>query len=847
MIRRSRLNFEMLTRCGRLNFDWHHIFRGVVLAFVLLVMPIILGCYVMKIWRYDISLPFYYDDTDAIWQLTLTKLLLDTGWVLTNPFMGAPSVAHWYNNPAAQASALHSVFLWIVGQFAPNAVAAQQCYYIYNFSLITVTSYISCRMIGIRTFFAVCIGFIFAFLPARFNLLAYAYLSNYFMIPLAVIPAVWILVGRFADQAGTGRPGGLLGPMRSIAMSKLFLLSLAIVVAMALTDGYYAFFTLLLLGVATMLRVMMGDIRRPLALAAPTALIIGVMATAWLLLEPLRIYQHTHPEEFAPYGVADPALQRYPFEAVVYSSSLMVLLAPSDQHRVPALARLGQYIMDASNQARVYPRSQWAPLGTLGSLLFIVMLACVATSLIRDRNMVRSSRGWVDLPPDALRLLGTITVLSLFVVGCSIFGGFGALVALIFPVIRAYDRFPIFLSFLLLCAAGVFLTYLLERHGRPARFAIYGVTSLVTVLAVVDQAPYDILHNSVSKNASFLSEQRFVRQMEAALPAGAMVYQDPYSNYLTDNRYYGWGSFADMRFYLHSRHLRWSSGASKNSPVDQWHEKIAELPTGQRLTEVEAVGFQAFLVDRTVVPDDEYNAIRSVLIARTGQPPMDDPASNLAFWKLPDPGYHLVYGADFINPERVVVTDPEKLATEPLSRVLRRDALTPLLATAAANKPLVIDRTAHPEIFRDNTILDRGLGVIPITSAPEMKGDVSCPADAGRQLSVSRDSLTLQIRNRSDFDWLLNRGPLPLRIGMMELLNAEGTRLRWDGGFRVPGVIHVGTGESIELNVPLAGLDLHTGVPEAEHQVTAVFALVQDGNAWFATAGNAVCRVTLTR
>jgi len=833
----------------------HRLLHAAGLAFWLVLVPLVLACYFLKIWKYDVSVPFFYDNDDPIWQLTLTKLLLDTGWILTNPFMGAPGVAQWYNNPAAQASALHSVLMWIVGRVVPDAVAVQQCYFILNFSLITITGYIASRLIGIRTFLAVCIGLLFAFLPAKFNLVMYAFLANYFMIPLAIVPAIWVLVGRFAERADSlPHPRGIFRSIRSIATSRLFLIGLAIVVTTAATDGYYAFFALLLLGLAMALRVLLGDLRRPRAFAAPLLLVVALIVTALAIVEPLRIYQHRHPDEFSPQGVLDPALKRYPFEAVVYSSSLMVMLSPSNRHRIPILARIGRSIVDSSNRARLYPTAQWAPLGTLGTSLFLAMLAYVATTLVRRDRPAAPGRFPLDLPPDARQLLGATIVLALFVTGCSIFGGFGAMIALIYPAIRGYERFPVFLSFLLLCGAGVVLTSVLDRCGRRARWAVSGVAALVTVLALFDQAPADLFDGGASKSGKFLAERRFVHGIEAALPDMAMVYQDPYSNYLIDNHYYGWGSFADMRFYLHSRRLRWSSGASKNSPVDQWHEKLAQLPTDRRLTEIQAAGFQGFLVDRTVVADSEYADIRSILTDRTGQPPVEDAASRLAFWTLPDPGYRLVYGPDFLDPVRVVVTDPAKLAHEPLSRLLDRTALERLLATEtagapSAGSPLVIERAAHPEVFRDAGALDRGLGQAPIATPPGVAGDVSCPEDAGRTLSVSHDRLTLHIHNRSEFDWLLNStGPFPLRIGMMQLLDADGHQLRWDGGFRAAGTLRLGEGESAELSVPLAGLDLHTNVPGSVTQVTAVFALLQEANAWFGTAaGNAVCRVTLER
>lgn len=78
---------------------------------LLIILPMVLGYYVLGLNHWDMSIPMIYGNGDDIWQLTLTKVLTDTGWVLSNPFLGAPEVASWHHNAAAQTSALHSVIM----------------------------------------------------------------------------------------------------------------------------------------------------------------------------------------------------------------------------------------------------------------------------------------------------------------------------------------------------------------------------------------------------------------------------------------------------------------------------------------------------------------------------------------------------------------------------------------------------------------------------------------------------------------------------------------------------------------------------------------------------------------
>ena len=80
---------------------------------------------------------------------------------------------------------------------------------------------------------------------------------------------------------------------------------------------------------------------------------------------------------------------------------------------------------------------------------------------------------------------------------------------------------------------------------------------------------------------------------------------------------------------------------------------------------------------------------------------------------------------------------------------------------------------------------------------------------------------------------------------MMELLDVEGARIRWDGGFRATDRIYIPQGASAQLRIPLAGLDPG---PEGRGPATAVLALLQEGNMWFgAGQGSGECRVAVVR
>lgn len=820
------------------------IFRNISSLIFITIVPLLIAFYFLDLQQWDLSIPLVYSKHDDIWQLVLTKALRDTGWVLTNPFLGAPGIAHWHYHAAAQTSALHSIIMLGLSYFIDDAVKIQQVYYLLNFPLITLTSYVACRILGISKLSAVVIGILFSFTTYRINHMFYAFLSNYFVIPLALVPVVWIMMGEFSEFSSDKlREQRRFNEIKNLLLSRKFFFGFLVIVLVALTDGYYAFFTLLLLGYATIIGAISGDVRRRLSLLVPAIYILVLISVALALSWPLFDYKHSHPEEFFPNGARDPALFKHPFEAEVYSSSLKLLLAPITNHRVSWLADFGRRIINTSDAARKYPIIKpIVSLGSLGTFFFVCALTLLAVPVFRRTIRAATPK----MPPNGNlmdnRLLWVVTSLTFFVFLCSISGGIGTLIALAYPTIRAYDRFPIFLIFILFLGAGSVATTALKSAGGLKRWLYRSLIIIVAVIGIYDQVPRDAAKGNLAVRTRFLAERNFVRAMETSLPAGAMVYQYPYSQYLADNKYYGHGAFSHIRLYLHSFGLRWSNGASQNSPVENWHLRVSRLPIEQLLSEVQGVGFKGFVVDRTVVPDAEYVNVRQALIKQTGAIPIEDEASKLAFWKLDDVGYSLVYDQNYKEVERLTISDKSRLTQVKLPPLVNTMALERVLAENDDKNSIVLEKVMYPDVFFEAQKLDRGLGDRAIEPITDMKGDFVCALESSQGVTAVRsDTLVLTITNRSDFDWTLGEGRYPLRIGA-HIFTPDGTLLRFDDGFRVPAEIFIAKNSSAKIRFPLDGLSLKgTG---SWQEIIAEFALVQDGNAWFEMLS---CKVTIRK
>lgn len=782
----------------------------------------LLGAWLMHLGSWDLSVPWNYPAPtfDEVWQLSLTKSLLDNGWILHSKYLGAPAIAEWYVNPAPQTSGLHSVLMLMLGFFIDDAVKVQQVYYLLNFPLIAATTYVACRLLNLLRLPSGIVAVLFPFLAYRFNFQLYSYLANYFCVPLALVPVYWTLTGRYAEQFAESS-GRWPKRIRSVLVGREALLGSLFIVIAALSDGYYAFFTLLLLGFVGCVRIFVGDWKRLGALVVPSALVVLLIATASVMMLPLKQYEHTHRAEFYPGGSQDATMVKHPFEAEVYSSSLKLLFAPNPgAHWVPLLGKIGSYMVDTSNQGRRIPGGSIAPLGLLGSLLFVFGLIMVATRAAGGE--AAGGQPTLTTSPYGALVWSSIAM-GLFVFLCTISGGIGTLVALVYPSVRAYERFALFLIFILYVGAAAAGSYLLSSTVNIARRRVYaGAMVAIGLLAQWDQIPATAWHGQEEAGKRYLAERTFVQQVEASLPPGSMVYNYPYSQYLSLSPYYGWGSYSQIRLYMHSKTLHWSNGSGKNTPVESWHANTSALPVEQMLVELAAVGFKGIVIDRTVVKDDEFAELKKAYSRLVGGGMFEDAVSNLAYAKLPDPGYRLEYDEKLSRPKRLVVTRPASInAHTRFPRMVDGNVVVSHLAGKTSQGTVVLDAAKVPGLFIDLTRLERGNGMTVLPATNDLTGTLKC--------KMAGDDIDLTLTNTSDFPWQLNRGNYPLTIGA-NLLKGDGQVLDWDKGVRISDHGYVPVGASLELHYPLVSIK-EKFAPTTPALVR--FALLQEGNAWF--------------
>jgi phosphoglycerol transferase len=410
-------------------------------------------------------------------------------------------------------------------------------------------------------------------------------LSLAWHLPLCVLVVTWVF-----------RRKGL--PLRS----RRFAAAAVITAVTALHNPYYSilFAQFLLLAAAAQAFRSRG-VRTA---AAPLALVL-LLATFFVLDQAGSLayeWQHgANPGAVRPYG----NLERYALKP------MELLVAP------PGFG-LGNWGILARSywEGQLYRGERGSPyLGLLGAggLLWMGFLAF--------RSALRRP---VMAPPAAL-------LATAWIVLYSVVGGLNEVVGLFgFLWLRATNRYSVWILALVL----LWLTVRLSRHSSGGRKTSVAAAAAVTLLAVADQVPNRAMRTEVHGTRLLLeSDRQFVRAVESAAPAGAMIFMLPVTAFPEGRPLRGCTEYEHLRPYLFSSSLHFSFGSDKGRPREAWQRKIEAMPTADMANALERYGFSGLVINRHAYVRGGVDLLAE--LAATGRPPgLADTAGDLVYVPL---------------------------------------------------------------------------------------------------------------------------------------------------------------------------------------------------------------------
>lgn len=523
----------------------------------------------MDLLHVRLTVPFDYRG-DALSGGAHIKNVLENGWIDYYPALGAPEGRHGNDFPGADN--LHLMIAALLGVLDQRWAVVLNAYFLLTFPLVAMAAAWYFRVVGIRRLMAGTLAVLYAFAPYHFlRGEAHLYLTAYYVVPLAGVLLHRVATG---ESLWARRPRRL-GLVNSRTAGTLVCLAL-----LGTASSYYSIFTLMLLTIGALAAVAHTRRWRPLiGVVVAQVLLMGVMVANML---PNLLYESRH-------GANLTALVRSPRLTEAYQLKLGQLLLPAPYHRITALATL------RTGYDRTFPLPSEGPvLGLVAALGFLLLLALAVIGTVRRDNQPRP----LAVP---LRALTTLT-LGAFLIGTV--GGLSTLFALfVTDSLRGWNRIVIFIALFSLAAVGLVLDRAVARTAPGLRRPVALLLALVVgSVGLLDQVPPVYPRDRAQVLATWDSDDRFAKQVEAALPYGAMVLQLPYVPF-PESRVNGTTDSDPLRMYLHTTNLRWSNGGIKGRPAADWEAEVQNLP-GDRIAAVTAAaGFSAVVVDTQAYAD----------------------------------------------------------------------------------------------------------------------------------------------------------------------------------------------------------------------------------------------------
>lgn len=553
---------------------------------------------IMKLWHADLSIP-WCDAPDAVLMQMWLKGIAENGWYLTNHSLGAPAGMFMHDFPMADS--LHFFLLKLLLMITHSGPAAANLYYALGFPAAAMAAAAIMRSLGISWPSAVVAGVLYSLLPYHFMRQSHLFLAAYYLVPPAVLVAVWLSLD--SVRWPWSRDASANGGRRKFYTSALVLLLISA------AGVYYAFFTCYLLLVAAAVAVINRRTFRPAIIAA--TLVALTAAGVLVNVSPSLRYWRKNG--------TNAEVARRPVDDTVYLGlKIGQLVLPTPQHR---LRPFRDVRWDYDSLAFGWGEQQGAALGAVGTCGFLFLLG-----LLVYRQPVGEQ--W--------RICTCLATLNLSCVLLATIGGFGSLFSLfVDPSIRAYNRISIFISLFALAAAAMLLDRLrawwLGKGGR--HWPVVALWALLLVGGVIDQAGRGLVPDYARLAADFRSDADFVVRVEQRLEPDAMVFQFPYfpfPEFLGPHRLINYQHF---RPYLHSRRLRWSHGAMKGRFEDLWQRMVSGLPVDEQVRTIEGRGFCGITIDRNGY-DDRAADLEAALTSLVGPPALVSADGHLSFFML---------------------------------------------------------------------------------------------------------------------------------------------------------------------------------------------------------------------
>lgn len=496
--------------------------KGMVYLLSLIIISFILAIYILGVYNLPSKMVF---SGDALYSQMIVKSIEENGLIgsLYNSRLGAPEGSSLVDFPATDWITIIEINFFSLIFNDSSVIWVVYC--VFSYVLNAVTMFLLLRSLKCEYSISYVFALLFSFSTYHTSReLVHGVLGNYFVVPIAVFLTLYIASDNTEYEA------------LSIFSKKktMSCITMASAILLGLPNVYYAGFSLMIMAIALIYRLIRkGCQRRDVAYVRYLFILIGSMMGSVL---PKILYSLIH-------GRNTIVAVRTPIEAEIYGLRIVQMLLPASFSRLGGLSRItAKYV----NGNPYINENQCASLGVIASIGFILLCIYLWISFIKKKGS----------------FLGDFC--SLCVLTCILFatvGGFSSLFSLLItPQLRAYNRISIYI----LCFSLLFLAVIIKSFNCKS-YIKWIVLGAFLVIAFYDQI---VVAPSTGSNWDGFETQAeiyddFYSQVEGILPEQAMVYQLPFIGFPESISIENMGCYDQLSAYIFTNDLKWSHGGVK--------------------------------------------------------------------------------------------------------------------------------------------------------------------------------------------------------------------------------------------------------------------------------------------
>lgn len=530
-------------------------------GFIIAVLSaVLIGCISIRIWQIDLSVMPGIGGDGTLGSFFI-KSMEENGWkgLYFNQRVGAPDGSSLIDVPFMDIDM--AFVLWIINFVTNDFAKTYYVFYILTYAMSAAGMFMLLEKMEVAYWLNSAISFIFAIAPFHFfRAMGHMSLSNYVTVPLGIYLAFAILEGE-------------MPVIKKRKERKIFNYTFTKVMWLAIIVGfgqlYYAFFSLIVMAVALLFRLIK---KKSFKVLIREGIIVYITSICFLIGIFPKIFYGWRQGKNLVAGI------RVPMESELYGMKIIELLMPVSYSRV---GKLREFTEKYVTSGVWVSENTLSSLGIVSSIAFIFICCWLVYFFFAE--LVRN---------DYTEKMQLVSISTLILVLFCTVGGFGTIFNfLVSPQIRAYNRASIVINCLVLTAAAITM----QRITKKKLLMVTGI--VLVAVAIYDQVL--IMPNGWQESAKIQQEEyeSFFSSIEEELGKGAMVYELPYMNFPESPGIYNMLDYTHFLGYIFTDDIYWSYGGVIGRDETAKELYIDEGMSTRFLQGIKEAGFDGLYID----------------------------------------------------------------------------------------------------------------------------------------------------------------------------------------------------------------------------------------------------------